>query len=231
MALAGGERSVGSHRLMAPETNTVWAHTLDYDIYLRSEEDSLPADSSLGVFLDEYMPFHPDWVQLGMAAPVAAGDYYPRMTRLFDLLESTYRVEMVIAAHPRSCYEDHPDYFGGRKVLRGNTAELVRRSKFVIAHFSTALNFPVLFNKPVLFVTTDTLSQNAHTGPAISVMSGWLGKIPINIDQKPTLDWQKELTIDEAAYARYRNAYIKKDDSPEKLCWQIFADYLKTSEA
>jgi hypothetical protein len=231
VALAGGERSIGSHRLITQGTHIVWAHTLDYDIYLKDSENPAQLDGNMGVFLDEYLPFHPDYIRMEIAPPVESEEYYPRLRRLFDSLENKCRVKIVIAAHPRSRYEDHPDYFGGRTLVRGNTAQLVSQSRFVIAHFSTALNFAVLFNKPVLFVTTDRLSRDELAGPSISVMAGWLGKIPINLDQQPTLDWQKELTIDEAAYASYRNAYIKKDDSPERLCWQIFADYLKTSGA
>ena len=145
----------------------------------------------------------------------------------FDWLERDYGVRIVIAAHPKSLYDRHPDYFGGRPALRGKTAELVRKSGFVLTHGSTALNFAVLFNKPLLFITTYRLQQSL-TSRYLFEMARWLGKAPINLDEPLHLDWQKELTIEEQTYGRYRNAYIKKVGSPEKPCWQIFADFLKT---
>ena len=209
-------------------TRTLWAHKLDYDLYLNERDRSVPADAKMGVFLDEYMPFHPDYHRLGLISPSAHESYYPNLCRFFDFLEREYGIRIVIAAHPHSRYEDHPDYFGGRPVMKGKTLELVRKSGVVIAHSSTALNFAVLFHKPVLFITTDSLQRSQRMVYSIQKTATWLGKTPINVDAPLNLDWEKELALDPEAYMRYREAYIKKSGSPEKPVWQIFADFLKT---
>ena len=227
--LAGGVQSI-RHRnkhSMNQETKILWAHTLDYDLYLNEQDKPIHEDAKMGVFLDEYLPFHPDYGSLGTSSPSGPEDYYPSLCRFFDFLEREYRVRIVIAAHPRARYEDHPDYFGGRPVVKGETLELVRKSGFVISHSSTALNFAVLFHKPVLFITTNKIQQNQKFSSVIHGLAVWLNKIPINVDGPLHLNWGKELAIDLEAYARYREAYIKKSGSPEKPAWQIFADFLK----
>lgn len=231
LLLAGGEGSIRYSSLITRETAILWAHALDYDLYLKEKDEPIQVDTNMGVFLDEYLPFHPDFVSLGLAPPSSPEEYYPKLCKFFDLLEREYGVRIVIAAHPRSDYEDRSDYFGGRPVLKGQTAAVVRKSGFAIAHSSRSLRFAVLFNKPVLFITTNSIQQSALKGPYVLVMSSCFNKTPINLDEPFYMDWEKELTVDQAAYARYREGYIKKSGSPEKPCWQIFADFLKTLEA
>lgn len=212
-------------------TRTLWAHKLDYDVYLNERDRPVSADAKLGVFLDEYLPFHPDYDRLKLKPFSEAEAYYPGLRRFFDFLEREHGVRIVIAAHPHSQYNGHPDYFGGRPVVHGKTLELVRKAGCVIAHSSTALNFAVLFRKPVLFITTDSLQRSQRMARSIGVMAAWLGKTPINVDAPLDLNWEKELAVDSEAYGRYREAYIKKAGSPDKPAWQIVADHLNTVEA
>lgn len=228
--LAGGERSIRGSCPISKDTEILWAHSLDYDIFLEEKDKPTQVDMKMGVFLDEYLPFHPDYIHMGVSPPSAPEDYYPILCRFFDLLERECGIQIVIAAHPRAHYEERCKNFGRRRVYKGKTAELVRQSGLTIAHASTSLNFAVLFQKPVLFITTNRLQQSPVAGPYIVTMATWLNKTPINLDELPHIDWEKELTVDQASYARYQEAYIKKRGSPEKPCWQIFADFLKTLE-
>jgi hypothetical protein len=132
----------------------------------------------------------------------------------------------VIAAHPRSEYERHPDYFGGRAVIRGRTAELVRTSGFVVAHASTALNYAVMFERPVVFITTDQIDASPGLGRYISDLAARFGSPHVNLDRPPGT-WQTPQSIDRQAYTRYRAAYIKREGTPERPCWQIVADELE----
>lgn len=228
--LAGGERSIRCNHPINRDTETLWAHSLDYDIFLEEKDRPTQADMRMAVFLDEYLPFHQDYIHMEVSPPSSPEDYYPVLCRFFDRLERDRGIHIAIAAHPRAHYEEGCKYFGKRRVYRGKTAELVRQSTFTIAHASASLNFAVLFRKPVLFITTNSLQRSPVTGPYIFTMSAWLNKTPINLDELPCIDWGKELTVDEASYARYREAYIKKRGSPEKPSWQILADFLKTLE-
>ncbi len=229
LVLAGGEKSINSNYPVGNDTEILWLHTLDYDIYLREKNNSVQVEPDVGVFLDEYLPFHPDYLQLGLNPYSTLEKYYPLLCRFFDLLEKEYDVRIIIAAHPRSCYEYHPDYFNGRPVIRGRTAELIRKSGFVITHSSTSINFAVLLEKPVIFATTNDLKQSLE-GPMIDAMASVFRKKVINLENSLEIDLEKELVINEEAYRNYKNSYIKKDGTEELPFWQIVANRLKVME-
>ena len=208
-------------------TRYVWTHAFDFDLFLSMRDQAVPADGSLGVFLDEYLPFHPDLLFTGNPAPCPAEEYYPQIRRFFDYLEAKFGVHITVAAHPKSQYESHPDYFGGRPVIRGDTPALVEQAGFVILHASTSLNFAILFEKPVIFVSNRRIDSNpgiCRIGAILSAMAAILGKPPVMLDEPYALDWNRELTVDREAYARYRDWYIKKEGTEERNTWEIVAD-------
>lgn len=203
-------------------------HALDYDLYLDAKKEDIqgPEGNKTAVFLDEYLPFHPDFIRLGVDSYAGPEEYYPLLNEFFDYLEKTYGFQVVIAAHPRSRYEDHPDYFGGRSVLRGDTVKMVRGSSSVITHCSTSINFAILFEKPIIFVTSDKL-QKTYEGAYIDAMAKALGKKSINLNRDIDIDIGGQLMVDGNAYRRYKNAYIKNEESEDLPFWQLFVKYLR----
>ena len=204
----------------------VWAHQLDFDLYLEAGQPEADAKPNHIVFVDEYLPFHPDWKALGTRAPVTADKYYPKLVTLFEYLESRFDLPVVVAAHPRSSYEAHPDYFGERKITRGHTVELIRDSACVILSASTSLNFAVLYGKPILFVTTDEIRQNYLPLGLVENLSRALEKSPVNLDEDLAPDLTRELTVDTEAYREYSATYIKRPGTPAINSWAILAGYL-----
>jgi hypothetical protein len=225
--LAGGEQSVTRKYLMNHRTSVLWCHTLDYDVYLKEKDRAaVGAKADYAVFLDEYLPFHPDFQIQGVEAPIAPDEYYGSLRSFFFHAERLLGYSIIVAAHPSSDYAMKPDYFGGRSVVRGQTASLIRGARIVFAHSSTALNYAVLFEKPSVFLTSNALGQS-HTGRYIAEMAKWLGKNPVNADEPDRFDIKKEFVVNHEAYDTYRRLFIKKPGSPDKMCWQIVADYLK----
>lgn len=228
LSLAGGARSVTSNKYpVNNKTETLWLHTLDYDIYLREKDRVHEVDRNLGVFLDEYMPFHPDYLYMGVQPFIMeTNDYYRFLCRFFKLLDDKYKMRIIIAAHPRSHYEKHPDYFDGRPVIKGKTSELIRDSCFVIAHASTSLNFAVLFKKPIIFVTTDELDKSSE-GVWIHNIASLFGKRVYNLNKINGIDIARELNVNSDLYENYKNEYIKTAGSQELPFWQIFVNRIK----
>lgn len=228
--LARGEKYGTPGLAVTAQSEIVWAHSFDYDIY--REERDIPGKVAIdtGVFIDEYVPLHPDYSYCKLKAPMTSDEYFPRLRRFFDYLESKNGVNIIIAAHPRSRYEDLPDYFGGRPVIRGKTSELVRTSGFVILHCSTAVNFAVLYKKPIIIVTTDKYNEGWVEDPTPDWMAEFFGKKVHNLDYPFEFDLQKELYVDEKKYCAYRNAYIKKDGTEELQSWQILANIIKNTQ-
>ncbi|GER94603.1 hypothetical protein A45J_2367 [hot springs metagenome] len=228
MALLLGERINVSKLPINQTTYIIRSHHLDYDIYLKEIQNPIQATENICVFLDGYIPFHPDFLHKGASYLTPPEEYYQLLCNFFDFIEKSYGVHVIIAANPRSNYENHPDYFGGRPVIRGKTAELVKKSKFVILHETGAINFPVLFNKPMIFITTDMLRQS-QIGPLIDFMASLFDKEAINLNNTFKIDWERELTVNEEAYWEYKNSYIKKDGTKETSVWQTLVNYLKSS--
>lgn len=203
-------------------TRKTFLHVFDYDLYLESNrgEMKFPANA---VFLDSYLPFHEDDAMDGLLHWVSAQNYYPSLCGFFDYVEKEQDVKVDIAAHPRSFYEKHPEYFAGRTRRMGQTIESVRDAKFIIAHDSEALNFAVLFYKPILFIITDEMIRNNVTSTTLKIAS-WFKKAPINIDKPLSIDWEGELKVDKGDYDRFKNNFIKKTGTKDDYLWQIIAD-------
>jgi len=233
--MLGGDRSTACASYPVNETTIrLWAHYLDYDIYLQNKNEPVDQAKITGVFLDQYLPLHPDCLYMGIDFPLSPDDYYPKICAFFEILEQKTKAEIVIAAHPRADYDHAPDYFCGRRIVKGDTLRLVRESSFVLAHSSTAIDFAVLYNKPLLFLTTDALEKMVSgkniIGVDIQAMSSELGKIPLNMDHVSGIDWEKAMDVDEEIYRQYRDHYIKKQGTPEKQAWDIFSSFIQQTD-
>ncbi|MCX5811387.1 MAG: hypothetical protein NT178_02425 [Proteobacteria bacterium] len=218
---------LANYYVINSQSEFLWVHSYDYDTYLGLKDLPQAKDPSVGIFLDEYLPFHTDYLYLDLPVKISADEYYPALVRFFDYIEESFNVRIVIAAHPRSHYEEHTDYFGGREVVRGKTAELVQNAGFILLHNSTAINHVVLFKKPMIFFTTDNVNASIVEDPTIEWLASFFGKKAHNLDRKVSIDFDEEMLIDEGIYRRYRNYYIKKDGTEELPYWQIVANRLK----
>lgn len=230
--IAGGKYSINfsltfDFKFKSPKI--IWTHALDYDIYLESKKNICKSDEfpkSFIVFLDQYFPFHTDYYIMTDSILINPETYYSKICSFFDYLENKFQIPVVIAAHPRAEYEKHPNYYKGRRVVKNKTNDLVKRSEFIVAHSSTAINFPVIYIKPVIFIKTNELEECYYIGPDIEAMSKCFNKIPINIDNIDfnMINFTTELTVDDKIYEQYKENYIKRSLSVNKLSWEIVID-------
>ncbi|HYN44760.1 MAG TPA: hypothetical protein VER35_02050 [Candidatus Limnocylindrales bacterium] len=225
LMLASGEMSLSNYYFPLNEkSEIVWLHVLDYDLYLEEQRTPSRDSQNKAVFLDVYMPFHPDFVLCNEKNTITPEKYYLSLNRFFDYVEKEQNTSVEIAAHPRSDYPNMPSYFGNRRIIIGKTIESVRTSRFIISHHSTALNMAILYQKPVIFVVTDEMIKGGLSR-SIYTYASWFGKVVHNIDKPVSLDWDKELTIDKEKYAEFRKSFIKKN-GPDEISWQIFINKL-----
>jgi len=225
LILAGGEKTLHFRRRYPTDGNSevLWVHATDYDIYLK-EKNVPSAERPIAVFLDEYLPFHPDIQTLEVPFSIDPDKYYQLLNKFFDAVERELGLKVVIAAHPRSRYDG--DYFAGRECIKGETARLVKNSRLVLAHGSDALNFANLFRKPVIFLSSHDLDKEVYMGLFIRTMARWFGKNPVFMDEDE-IDWDRELKVSIDHYEEYRRAYIKTNYSEELPFWKIVANRLK----
>jgi len=215
------------------ETEIIWSHSLDYDIFLDNESNidyfkiSNFYKKPYFLFLDEYQPFHSDYLYSKNPPQIDPDIYYLELDRFFSFIENEKNCEVIIAAHPRSQYEKHPDYFNGRKCIKGDTFNLVKNASCIILHCSTAINFAVLFKKPLIFIKSAVIDE--WFGPAINHLSSFFNKRVIEID-KPctTFDLKIEDQIKIEDYNRYKSEYIKLENSENLNSWIIFSRHIKS---
>lgn len=225
LILAGGDKCFMYRYPVDRNTKILRIHAADYDLYLKGK-DSPCATSPVAVFIDEFLPFAHDALFDGRGSIMDVERYYSLLNSFFDRVEKETGLKVMIAANPRSHYEDLPDYFNGRKCIRGKTIDLIKESQLVLAHRSTAVSFANLYNKPVIFMTCSDLDK-LFDGSQIKEMARWFGKEPVFMENGHDIDWKAELTVSKSHYDHYCQAYIKMKGSPELPFWEVVANQLK----
>ncbi len=227
--LAGGGETVCFKYPNSTDSRIIWCHALDYDLYLALEQQGAGPRRRSGdyaVFLDQYVPFHSDYLYNKNSPRYDPDAYYSTLLKYFAAFEKQTGLQVKIAAHPRSKYEERGDLFQGREITRGKTAELVRDAAIVLLHGSVALNFAVLYRKPVIFITLDMFKET-RLESLTNEMADRLGKSPINISEPHTMEFEAEFRFDRSKYQRYQESFIKRKETPRKFAFHILADYLK----
>ena len=180
----------------------IYSHQFDYDASLSHNLVSESRELKPFVFLDEFVPFHPDNIgrQVSDCEP---NKYYESLNKIFGQFETNFKTSIVIAAHPRAEYKDNP--FDGREIVFGNTAELVSNSAAVMIHASTAVSFAILNSKPIISLISSLYSE--YYKSSILDMSLSTGSYLYDIDCKENL--HEIPVVDKVAYKNYREQYIR----------------------
>jgi uncharacterized protein (UPF0248 family) len=235
MIFAGGrfaeENATKNHS--SSSCRIVRSHAVDYDAYrAASEESSRVVEGPFAVFMDQYLPFHPEFsLSVFKKSPVEPGPYYSALCRFFSMVEKHTGYKVVIAGHPRAVQDVHERYFEGRSVFAGKSAELVRDSGLVLLHASISTNFAVLFRKKMFFLTSDIIeSKIEHLAFVIKAIASYFGLSPINIDHVTDvrqIPFEKIEKIDEKAYSKYKEDYIIDEGADVRHIGYQIADHVK----
>ncbi|MBT3553019.1 MAG: hypothetical protein HOO19_13995 [Rhodospirillaceae bacterium] len=227
--VVGGDSCAGFGTLVDPSTEYIRAHAMDFESYLEVEAAEY-SETETAVFIDEFLPFHPDLSMMGVGAPMEAEPYFACLRALFDRIEDELGLRVVIAACPHADYDKREDdFFGGREVIFSKTAELVAKSRMVIAHRSTAINFAVLFRKPVMITATrETYEHNSQT-PFLDAVAGSLGQTIQFFNQAGDVDLASSYEMDEGIYQQFVEDYIKSKISPSAPFWDLVVNHVNDS--
>lgn len=131
----------------------------DYDTFLLSSSGSTDFvyEKKYAVFLDVFIPFHPDLQLMNLPIMNNPEKYFLEMNKFFDMVEDSYDVEIVIAAHPSAKYMG-PE-FDNRKIFEYKTKDLVMNSEFVVSHHSNSISYPILYQKDIIFCYTSNMKE------------------------------------------------------------------------
>lgn len=210
-----------------PKDKVIVTHADDYNIHLLTKDIAPdPATQDAIVFLDQMLYYHPDFKKLGESM-MDVDTYYKRLNKLLDDISDKYNKPVVIAGHPEA--DKHPGYearFEGKKFVTGKSVSLVRHAAMVVTHYSTAVNFAVIYNKPVLMVSSRSFAGFEKIMGPIRVLSTAL-KAPVVDMDNPDLD---SLGVKlEPDYKKYKDTYVKSDHTPEELSYPYAVKYVSGS--
>lgn len=177
--ILGGRQLLGNEfSYICNKTRIIESHVHDYEVYVEAQYGALKANNDYLVFVDQNIPYHPDFTLKGVRYS-SPSKYYAGLRRLFTCLENG-GVDVIIALHPRDDNTNTADRFGDRVAIKGDTLSLISQSGGIITHCSNAINYAILLQKPVLFVADkELLGISAH----INILSDWFGKCPVMLDR------------------------------------------------
>lgn len=218
-----GQVAVEAHKGAA---KTISINYFDYDDYLSVRtEDTKVIEGKYCVFLDDYLPFHPDFKMLNKKT-LEPGKYFKALNSFFDFLEDKYELEVVIAAHPKSNYSK--DRFRSRKVVKYLTNELVKNCDFAIAHATTSISFPILYKKSIVFIYTNEYKE-LYLEDHMQLLFHWtslLNASLYNIDSLSGLEFRiPNVNFDK--YEAYKYNYLTSAETEHKFTKDILLSYFK----
>ena len=210
----------------------IYIHSVDYQNYLDYKFQSLKNidDEKVAVFLDQILLHHPDNKLIQNFDTPVSSKYLDELKKFFIFIKTKFNYEIIIALHPR-CDENtfnlYEDFFK-IKCFRNKTVELISKSNIVIAHPSTtALSYPIIFRKPLIFITTNELEKNYYKYVTFRMTSKIIKQPFVNISKEECLQKLKDLEkIDQKGYLKYFSNYIKNQHANDESLWKCFLQNL-----
>lgn len=204
-------------------TKVVGLHSMDYDNFLAAE----PIDEEYVVFLDTYFPYHPDLVSFDecVISENTARDFYSRMNAIFDEIEKQFGYKVLIAAHPRSNYNDKEYSYKKENIYYGQTAKLAKNAAFFLGNFSTTNVMAAMANKPLVIIADDEFINNEKPRlreACYEQRDFYACEMIRNSADVKNLT----LKIDENRYQEIRTKYICADNASTPDLWQKIINYV-----
>jgi hypothetical protein len=175
--------------------------------------------SNTCVFIDSAFFSCGDNQRNNMPAECTESEYYDTLKSFFDVIEKMTGLKIIVSAHPKdtiSCEKLSLLY--GRTCQRGNTVELIAQSQLVVNLYSTAINYAIIFKKPILFVSFKEIIGK-RTYYYTKAIADFLEQqvIIINDDKQMKALFPINLSINKDAYSKYIRNYIREPGAqPEK---------------
>jgi len=222
--MCAGSESKKRISLADESTKIIWTHHYDYDVFLKHGKNV--SDKGYVVYLDNADFAHPDIKTLDYHPQLSINEFSKSIEKFLDYVEKQTKCPVVVAGHPRVKKEIIENTYKRKKVVQGKTAELVKGAKMVIAMDSTSINYAVLWNKPLVFITSKEAQRNSFF--SMAAIEQIFKVKPINIDKdfyQTNLFEQAELP--KKIYSDYIDRFIKKIGGLDKNRWIILTEQLQ----
>ena len=164
-------------------------NTFDFDTFLENKYKKNLNYKNYFVFIDNSISDHPDYNYHGVTLDINEKNYLKDLKLFFDKFEKLYNSKIIIAANPKKFYKNKK-IFGNRIIKYDLTSLLIKNAKGVLLHNSKAINFAVLYKKPVFFLTTNEINKTWF-GNYTNIVSNFFNQKIININSFKLRDIKK----------------------------------------
>jgi len=137
------------------DTKKLHVHSRDYELCMHTTGYSHAKPYC--VFLDTDVIDASDYILFGDESNKNIEAYQNKLVTFFNWIQLNMKVVIIISAHPKSRIFLKQETFYGFKVIHNQSASLVKNSEFVLSEGTTAVSFPVYFNKPMIFFTMEEI--------------------------------------------------------------------------
>ena len=202
-------------------------NSFDYSLSLEARRQGYaPVLKKTCVLIDENLVDSRDFAYAGLKA-LTAEEFYTPLNAFLGKIEKELGLEPVIAAHPKTRRGVLEEKYPGRRVIYGGTMQTIAEASLVLAHWSTALSFAVIFDKPALLLKTRGMEETGLSG-FVDTLAGALGVRILRPEEAPDtpLDFTPE-SLPRACYREYLALHIKPERAPDATVWDTVAGDLE----
>jgi hypothetical protein len=209
-------------------------HSYDYEefLYFKKKKNFLQTKlKRYFVFIDNGMFFeHPDLKKFNLNIS-STNNYRSEINKFLNHISNFYNLKIIILGHPKNKDKKKllVDFYNNKNIFFDRSCDLIKNSSLVVAHSSTAISFAILFNKPIIFLTSNEIvkfswphkyiiSQAYETGsPIINISKFFRGKTKIDLVSK--INFKK--------YESYYYKYLCCNKSSKFMAEKIIKEFLK----
>ena len=203
-------------------------NTVDYDKFLLQKNLQSGINEKYIVFLDQYLPYHPDASYIKMKR-VEPEPYFKELNAFFDRIELEKGLEIIIAAHPKAERYKEINPYNNRAVFFNQSNDLVKDAALVLTHASTAICFPICYHKKLFLLVSDYLNEVLpHFFVVAKSISEACGARIIAIDKNDDIVIKEDIDLEK--YNDFRYKYLTSKKSENQFSQDIFVNFITNRE-
>jgi hypothetical protein len=207
------------------KTKFIDVNTVDYDQFLLHKKKPVDLKDDYIVFLDQYLPYHPD-AAFNNIKTVEAERYYRELNAFFDSLETETGKKIIIAAHPKAERYREFNPFNNRPIFFNKSNDLVKEAAITLTHASTAICFPICYGKRIILLISDYLDDVLphFTVTAKAIVQACDATL-LEMDKQGRFEIPDDINHDK--YNDFKYKYLTSLSSENQLSKDIFLAFFK----
>ena len=221
IVFVAGNKFINRIKKQNKKTIVVPISTIDYSKILikkRNKIKSIKYSNNYAVYIsdrDYNMPPEEALQDKNIKSKLSFYGWHKPLLNFFDNLEKKFNLKIIIAAHPKAIKKNNIKMFSPRRVFFDKTYKLIEHCKFVILLRSSAINYAVIYKKPIIFLTGKELTDAQNI--SISSIANHFNQTPFNINSKFDRNrFNRYLDFKKKSFTKFKKDYISdlQNDRP-----------------